>query len=296
MTWAGSVGAVIGSRPWGRPDNAADTVTAMVARSGTSFYWPMLLLPSERRAGMFAIYAFCRAVYDVADGPGEPTVKRIALAEWRREIDRIYAGTPQTVIGDALQEAVWRFGLAREDFMAVIDGMEMDAGDPICGPSMAELDLYCDRVACAAGRLSIRAFGAPSIAGRSVADSLGRAFQFTNILRDLIEDAGRGRLYLPRELLVAHGIEPRDPATVLAHRALPEVCNEMAAIAERYFAGAADAMDRCPRATMRPARAMTAIYRRLLRSLVERGWTDLTVPATVPKAMKFLLAARYGLL
>ncbi len=296
MTWTGSLGAAIGSQVQGNPDGTAHAVAAMVARSGTSFYWPMLLLPAERRAGMFAIYAFCRAVDDIADCSGETAAKRAALADWRREIDCIYAGAPQSVIGRELHEAVWRFCLEHDDFMAVIDGMDMDVGEPIRGPSMAELDLYCARVACAAGRLSVRTFGAPPLAGWPVAESLGRAFQLTNILRDLTEDAALGRLYLPRELLVAHGIGTRDPTTVLTHPALPKVCNELAALADRYFARAADAMARCPRATMRPARAMMAIYRRQLRALVARGWTHLAEPATVPKTVKLLLAVRYGLL
>lgn len=180
--------------------------------------------------------------------------------------------------------------------MAVIDGVEMDVGESIRAPSMAELDLYCARVASAAGHLSIRAFGTPPEAGRPVAEFLGRALQLTNILRDLAEDAAIGRLYLPRELLVAHGIETRDPAAALTHPALPKVCNDLAALAERYFAHAANAMGKCPRATIRPARVMMKIYQRLLRRLVARGWTHLSDPVAVPKIMKLLIAARCALL
>lgn len=284
-------------RPSGRPEpTAADSVAAVVARSGTSFYWAMAMLPRERRAATFAIYAFCRAVDDVADQPGETVGKRAALAEWRREIDRVYLGAPRSVIGRELMAAVRRFDLPREDFMAVIDGVEMDVGEPIRGPTMAELDLYCARVAAAVGRLSIRVFGIPPDLGVPVAELLGRAFQLTNILRDVAEDAAIGRLYLPRELLVAHGIETRDPMAVLEHPSLPRVCDDVAALADRYLAQATDAMARCPYEPLRPARIMMEIYRRLLRRLVARGWTRLRDPVTVPKLTKLLIAARYGLL
>lgn len=271
-------------------------VAAIVTRSGTSFYWAMQLLPRPRRAAMFAIYAFCRAVDDIVDEPGEPAAKRAGLAEWRREVDRLFGGVPHTAIGRVLQEAVRRFDLQRADFLAVIDGMEMDAGEPINRPSMAELDLYCARVASAVGLLSVRAFGAPVEAGKRVAAALGRAFQLTNILRDLDEDAAIGRLYLPRELLEANGITARSPAEVLRHPALPRVCEVLAAQADRYFAEATAAMAECPRASMRPARVMMGIYRRILQRLIARGWTRLDEPIAMSKAIKMLIAVRHGLL
>jgi phytoene synthase len=298
MSKAGiTAGPFISWRPNGQQHvTATDSVAASVARSGSSFYWAMKVLPRDRRAAMFAIYAFCRAVDDVADQPGETEEKRAALAEWRREIERVYAGAPLTAIGRELLTAVRRFDLQCADFVAVVDGMEMDVDDAMRGPSMTELDLYCSRVAGAVGRLSIRAFGMPPEVGRRVAELLGRAFQLTNILRDLVEDAAIGRLYLPRELLVAHDIHMRDPTSVLRHPALPRVCDAVAALAERDFEQAAEAMAKCPRAAARPARVMMEIYRRLLHRLVARGWTQLDEPVAVPKATKLLIAARYGLL
>jgi phytoene synthase len=277
------------------PNAARAEVAARVAASGTSFYWAMSLLPAARRAAMFAIYAFCRAVDDVVDGPGTAADKRAGLAEWRREIDRVYAGAPQTAIGRELMAAVRRFDLARADFLTVIDGMEMDAGAPIVAPPLAELELYCARVAGAVGLLSIRAFGAPPAEGRRVAESLGHAFQLTNILRDLAEDAALGRLYLPCEMLDARGIAARDPAAVLSHPKLPEVCDELAVRAERHFDDARAAMRACPRAAMRPARVMMAVYRSILRRLRARGWRRLTQPVSLSKPAKLLIALRHGL-
>ena len=172
---------------------------------------------------MFEIYAFCRAVDDIADDPGPRDAPARALQQWRSDIDAVYAGAPPPHLA-GLAQAVRAFDLQREDFLAVIDGMEMDVVADIRAPDRATLDLYCDRVACAVGRLSVRVFGMEQRAGLALAHHLGRALQLTNILRDLDEDAALGRLYLPREALQAAGITATDPAAVLAHPALGKAC------------------------------------------------------------------------
>jgi len=273
-------------------------IRARVAASGSSFYWAMRFLAPERRDAMFAIYAFCREVDDIADGD-EPAAQKIAgLAGWRDELAAIFAGTPRLPLGRVLAADAARFHLRRADFLAVIDGMEMDAKQEIRAPSLAELDLYCDRVAGAVGRLSVRAFGVDSAAADEVAHSLGRALQLTNILRDLAEDAGRGRLYLPRELLAKHGIAVpiEAPMAVLRHPGLPAVCDEVAAMAEKHFVAARSAMMRCPRRAMRPAAVMRAVYHALLARLTARGWRDLADPVKLPAPIKLWLALRYSLL
>jgi squalene synthase HpnD len=286
-----------GAAPAAGGDSDPDAaIGAAVARSGTSFYWAMRLLPPPRRAAMFAIYAFCRAVDDVVDEPGTPAAKAAGLAEWRLEIDRIFAGRATTDIGRALTLAVGRYGMARDDFLAVIDGMAMDMGEPLRRPTLAELELYCDRVAVAVGRLSVCAFGTPPAQGRRLAHALGRAFQLTNILRDLVEDAGLGRLYLPDEWLSEAGIAGTDPAAVLRHPALGVVCGRLARRAQAYFAEAGQAMAECPRASVRPARVMSEVYRRVLDRLVARGWAELDRPVAFSKPAKLLIALRYGLI
>jgi presqualene diphosphate synthase len=274
----------------------AATVQALVERSGTSFYWAMRLLPADRRAAMFAIYAFCRAVDDVVDEPGSAAEKAAGLDFWRREIELIQRGVPEGAIGRALADASRRFDLAQADFVAVIDGMEMDAGEPIRALSMADLDLYCDRVACAVGRLSVRAFGTPVQAGIRLAAAQGRALQLTNILRDLAEDAAIGRLYLPRDLLTAHGIASSDPEAVLAHPALGLVCQDLARLAHGYFEAAQAAMAECPRPSVRPARVMLEVYRRTLLALEARGWARPAEPVSIAKPLKLWIALRHGLL
>ncbi len=271
-------------------------VDAVVGGSGTSFFWAMRLLPRPRREAMFAVYAFCREVDDIADDEAAVALKRARLGRWREEIDRLYAGRPRSPIARALADPVARYGLAREDFLALIDGMEMDAGDAMRAPSMAELELYCARVAGAVGLLSVRVFGATGETARRLALTLGEALQLVNILRDLAEDAERGRLYLPRELLAAHGIAARDPRAVLADPALGAVCDDLADLARRRFAETRALLAACPRRPMRPAVVMMTVYGRLLDRLARRGWTRLDTPVRLSTAEKLWVALRHGVL
>lgn len=276
--------------------SAADlaAVEAVVRAAGTSFYRGMRILPPERRAAMYAIYAFCRIVDDIADEPGTLAAKRAALAQWRARIHAICAGEPGAdAIERALGHAIARFALREADFLAVIDGMESDAQAAIIAPDEAELDLYCDRVAAAVGRLSVRAFGDASARADEVAHHLGRALQLTNILRDLAEDAARGRLYLPAEALARYGV-PADPRRALQHPGMAALCSEIAVRAQAHFTAAYAAMALCNPAAMRPARAMAASYHAVLAQLRRRGWHDLTRPAPVPRWKKLWIALRYA--
>ena len=245
---------------------------------------------------MYAIYAFCREVDDIADNDAPEEEKRVALDQWRREIDAVFAGASKLPLGRVLAADVARFHLRRADFLALIDGMEMDARTAIQAPSLEELDLYCDRVASAVGRLSVRAFGVESADADRVAHHLGRALQLTNILRDLAEDAERHRLYLPRDYLLEAGIVATTPAAVLHHPNLAQACDKLADLAERHFLDARAAMALCPRRAMRPARAMGAVYHAQLLRLKQRGWARLGEPIKLPKSMKLWLALRHGLL
>jgi squalene synthase HpnD len=275
----------------------ADQIRELVKASGTSFYMAMRILPPPRRDAMYAIYAFCREVDDIADDDASPGPEKIRrLDAWRREIDALYAGKPRMLVSRALADPVRKFKLNRDDFLAIIDGMEMDAKEDIRAPSMADLDLYCARVASAVGMLSVRAFGVISHAADNVAQALGRALQLTNILRDIAEDAERGRLYLPRELLDKHEIPTDSIQSVLMHENLPALCEELAKVAEHYFDEAARAMAECPPKAMRPAAVMGATYRAVLDRLIARGWRDIYTPVSVPKHTKLWLALRHGLL
>jgi phytoene synthase len=269
-------------------------VEAVVRAAGTSFYRGMRVLPPDRRAAMYAIYAFCRIVDDIADEEAPLEQKRSQLAFWRGRIAALYAGRADGAVTRVLLAAVTRFQLREADFQAVIDGMQSDAEQVIVAPTLAELDLYCDRVAAAVGRLSVRAFGDASEAADQVAWALGRALQLTNILRDLAEDAARGRLYLPAELLDAAGV-PHDPAAALDAPALPVVCARLAAMAQAHFAAARAAMAQCDRRAMRPARLMAATYAALLTRLQRTGWRDPRRRISLPLWQKLAIALRYSL-
>ena len=272
-------------------------VESLVRKSGTSFFWAMRFLPPDKRNAMFAVYAFCRIVDDIADDPGDEHDKRRQLAEWREEIDRLYAGAPALPVSRALLEPVDRFRLRRGDFLAIIDGMEMDAAERLRIADLELLSVYCDRVASAVGRLSVRIFGLPEDLGDRLAGALGQALQLTNILRDISEDACRDRLYLPGELLSAKGVaEQGDAEAVLCHPAIAEVCEHLAGMAGRFFDEAAAIAARCDRRQVRPAVMMMEVYRRTFDRLVLRGWQRWAEPVAVSPAEKLWVAFRYGML
>ncbi len=277
-------------------DALRETIRHRVEAAGTSFYWAMRLLPQDRRNGMYAVYAFCREVDDIADDDRPVEHKLAALSVWREEIDALYGGRPHLLVARALCEPALRYGLRRHDFLAIIDGMEMDAREDLRAPGLAMLDLYCARVASAVGHLSVHVFGDASHPAHLVAESLGRALQLTNILRDLDEDAARRRLYLPREILDRHGIAGSDPAAILRHPALPAVCREVAALAEGHFREVERAMTRCSRRAMRPAAVMAAIYRATLSALLRSGWREPATRVSLSKTRKLWLVLRHGLL
>ncbi len=245
--------------------------TAAKRASGSSFYFAMRILPQAQREGMFEIYSFCRAVDDIADGDAPHPQRRVALDRWRQWIDGLYTGAaPAELAG--LQRAVAQFGLRQEDFLAVIDGMDMDATEDIRAPDFATLDLYCDRVASAVGRLSVRVFGLADKDGLPLAHHLGRALQLTNILRDLDEDADVGRLYLPREALQAAGIATTDPKQAIAAPTIGTACALVVERARGHFAEASAVMASCPRRLVRAPKIMQVAYRQILENMVARGF------------------------
>jgi len=243
---------------------------------------------------MYAIYAFCRIVDDIADEDGDFAAKVPRLDAWRARVAGLYDGAADGPVTRVLVLAARRFALRQTDFLAVIDGMQTDAEAPIVGPALEALDLYCDRVASAVGRLSVRAFGDASPAADRVAHALGRALQLTNILRDVAEDAERGRVYLPGPWLDAAGV-PRDPAAVVGAPGLPAVCARVATLAHGHFRDARAAMAECDPAAMKPARLMGETYAAILTCLEQSGWRDPSVRVSLPMWRKLWLLVSYGL-
>lgn len=216
--------------------------------TGSSFYWAMRLLPKERREAMLALYALARRLDDIADGPGTPAEKLAALDAWR---------PPPKPRLDA------------DEIAHLLDGIRRDAAGGLVAPSLDALRLYCRQVAGSIGVMTVRALGRPEMQGYALA--LGEALQLVNILRDRAEDARRRRLYLPREILERRDISTTDPMAAMAHPALATACADLAALAREAFTRADQALGK-DRHGLGAARAMGAIYRRLLDRLEQRGW------------------------
>jgi phytoene synthase len=263
------------------------------AASGSSFYAAMRILPREQREAMFQIYSFCRQVDDIADSEGPRGERLAALQQWRDDIDALYRGQPPARLSDYVG-SVRTFDLQRADFLAIVDGMEMDVPQDIRAPDIATLDLYCDRVASAVGRLSVRVFGLPHDDGILLAHHLGRALQLTNILRDIDEDAAIGRLYLPREGLLHAGVTSDDPRKVISDRALPKVCAPLVERARMHFAQADEVMARNSRRVVRAPRIMSKYYRAVLELLVARGFAAPRAAVRVSKITRLAIVLRYA--
>jgi len=243
---------------------------------------------------MFAIYAFCRKVDDIADdGVGTRSQRHEKLEQWRVDLKKLYAGNVAQQVR-FLAPAVTQYGLRLEDFLTILDGMDMDVAEDIVAPDLATLDLYCDRVASAVGRLSVRVFGLPEEDGILLAHHLGRALQLTNILRDIDEDAGLGRLYLPREALLHAGITSDEPNRVIVERALPKVCQPLAQRAKSHFEKSDEIMNRNKRRAVRAPRIMSKYYHSILDLLIARGFNAPREPVRVSKVARILILLRYA--
>jgi len=254
----------------------------------------MRLLPDAKRDAMYALYAFCREVDDVADEPAPEASKLAGLDAWRDALDRIYANqSPDQPIAQALIGPIARYRLPRGPFDAILLGMETDARGPVRAPSLADLEAYCNQVAGAVGLQSVRIFECRDDTADAYALATGHALQLTNILRDVAEDAADGRLYLPREALEAAGIDSDDPAVVMAHPGLGAACAYVGSIAADSYREAEAmlaAMSRSDAKRLRPAAIMTTIYRRLFDRLSARGWDRVLEPVKFGKAEKLAIA------
>jgi phytoene synthase len=261
--------------------------------AGSSFYSAMKVLPKAQREGMYAIYAFCRAVDDIADdGEGTREERLAELEDWRDDLKALYTGAHAPRVS-FLKDVVETYKPRLADFLAVIDGMAMDLEGDIVAPNLDVLDLYCDRVASAVGRLSIKVFGMDEEPGFALAFHLGRALQLTNILRDLDEDAEVGRLYLPRDYLGTIG--PVDPRGALAKPTIDDACRKVAALAHKHYREAGAIMAARPAGDLRAPRLMGAVYAEILKRMEAQGWAPPRRRVKVPKILLGWLALRYGI-
>ncbi|HEY9197996.1 MAG TPA: presqualene diphosphate synthase HpnD [Gammaproteobacteria bacterium] len=238
--------------------------------SGSSFYYAFRFLPDDQRRAITALYAFCREVDDVVDECSDVGVARLKLQWWRDEVDRLFDGVPQHPVARALREHVQRRNLPREYFLEILDGMEMDL-DRHRYDAWKDLALYCHRVAGVVGLLSAEIFGYSNRQTLKYAGELGTAFQLTNILRDVREDARRGRIYLPREDLARFGVDEQD---ILSHQHTPQVHALLAHTLERARGHYRKALALLPaedRHAQRSGLIMAAIYQATLDEVERDG-------------------------
>ncbi len=259
------------------------------ARSGSSFYYSFLFLPPPRRRAITALYAFCREVDDVVDESSDPTVAQTRLIWWRTEIARLFAGEPQHPVTRALAPCLEPYGLDQVRLQAVLDGMQMDL-DQARYSRFRDLEVYCDRVAGVVGTMAADIFGRQAESTRAYAQALGLAFQLTNIIRDVGEDARKGRIYLPVEDLQRFGVPAAD---LLNGRTSPEFIELMRFQAERtrtlYTRAYALLADEDRRA-QRPGLIMSSIYSTLLDEIEEDGFRVLTHRTSLTPIRKLWLA------
>lgn len=276
------------------PEEITSYVNDTVKRSGSSFYAAMKMLDEKRRNAIFTVYAFCREIDDIADEPAPLEEKQKALIEWRYDIEKVYAGQEVSLpVAQALADPIKEFNLPKEEFIALLEGMEMDIPDGMRAPTMAELELYCRRVAGAVGMLCVCIFGDFSPTAQRFAITLGEALQLTNILRDMGEDMELGRLYMPQECLDKAGIKITDTtplSKVLAHPSLGIAREALADRALLRFTEAQNALEKLNSRQMKPAVIMMCVYKKIFDMMDKRGW-DIIDPRPKPSKLWIILTA-----
>jgi len=261
------------------------------ARSGSSFYYSFLFLPPNRRRAITALYAFCREVDDVVDECHDPQIATTKLVWWRQEVARLYAGTPEHPVTRALLLTLAEFNLPQEQLLEIIDGMEMDLRQSRYLDFKA-LSLYCYRVASIVGLLAAEIFGYEDRRTQKYAHDLGMAFQLTNIIRDVGEDARMGRIYLPIDELQRFGVPAADILNARYSDNFRQLMEFQIERAEQYYRQAMDELPPADRKAQRPGLVMAAIYRTLLDEIKRDGCQVLTQRTSLTPLRKLWIAWR----
>jgi phytoene synthase len=259
--------------------------------SGSNFYASFFFLSPARRRAITALYAYCREVDDIVDECPDADLAATRLREWRDEIERLYAGRPEHPVARALHPFLSEFDLPKARFLEIIDGMAMDL-DRARFPDFDALRLYCDRVAGAVGLLAVKIFGATGDSTREYAIALGTALQLTNILRDVAEDAARGRIYIPLDELSRFGVSEGDILALRASEAFRRLMVFQIERAEGFYDDAFRALPETDRKAQRPGRIMAAIYRALLDAIKRDPARVLTRRVSIPAWEKLGIAVR----
>ena len=271
--------------------NPHDYCQDKAARSGSSFYYSFMFLPAERRQAITALYAFCREVDDVVDECHDPSLAQAKLAWWRQELGRVYSGTPTHPVGLALQDVVGRYGMAEEQLEEIIDGMAMDLQQTRY-LDFKGLQLYCYRVASVVGLLAAGIFGYQERQTLKYAHDLGIAFQLTNIIRDVGEDARRGRIYLPVDELQRFDVPAKDILEARYTDNFRALMAFQAERAERFYDQALTQLPAIDRRAQRPGLIMAAIYRTLLAEIAADGFLVLDRRTSLTPLRKVWIAGK----
>ncbi len=261
------------------------------ASSGSSFYYSFLFLPPNRRRAIMAFYAFCREVDDVVDECSDPQLAATKLAWWREELDRLYAGQPQHPVTQALKTVLMEFNLPQEQLLEIIDGMEMDLQQTRY-PDFKALSLYCYRVASVVGLLAAEIFGYTDRQTQKYAHDLGMAFQLTNIIRDVGEDARRGRVYLPIDELKRFDVPLSDILDSRYTENFRQLMEFQIERAEQYYVQAMAQLPAADRKSQRPGLVMAAIYRTVLEEIKRDNCRVLTHRTSLTPLRKLWIAWR----
>ncbi len=269
--------------------NPHDYCQDKAARSGSSFYYSFMFLPAERRQAITALYAFCREVDDVVDECHDLSLAQTKLEWWRQELGRVYGGTPTHPVGHALKDVIKGFRLPQEQLLEIIDGMAMDLSQTRY-LDFKGLQLYCYRVASVVGLLAAEIFGYQDRQTLKYAHDLGLAFQLTNIIRDVGEDARRGRIYLPIEDLQRFKVPAKDLLEAHYSDAFRELMTFQAERAEKFYDQAFAQLPAIDRKAQRPGLVMAAIYRTLLREIARDGFLVLDRRTSLTPLRKVWLA------
>lgn len=269
--------------------NPHDYCQDKAAKSGSSFYYSFMFLPAERRQAITALYAFCREVDDVVDECHDLSLAQTKLEWWRQEVGRVYGGTPTHPVGHALKDVLQRFRLPQEQLLEIIDGMAMDLSQTRY-LDFKGLQLYCYRVASVVGLLAAEIFGYQDRQTLKYAHDLGIAFQLTNIIRDVGEDARRGRIYLPIEDLQRFNVPAKDILEARYSDAFRALMAFQAERAEKFYDQAFAQLPAVDRKAQRPGLVMAAIYRTLLREIAADGFKVLDRRTSLTPLRKVWLA------
>ncbi len=261
------------------------------AKSGSSFYYSFLFLPEKQRQAIIALYAFCREVDDTVDEINDADVARKKLEWWRFEISQTFKGEASHPVGKALQTAIKNFDLHEEYFMEIIDGMEMDL-DQFSYQQFKHLALYCHRAASVVGLLSVEIFGYQDRNTLKYAENLGMALQLTNIIRDVREDAERGRIYLPQEDLQKFNVKTDDLLALKSSDELTACLKFETDRARHYYQLAMDALPDSDRYSQRTGLIMAAIYEATLDEIEHDGFNVMQHRVSLTPLRKLWIAWR----